>query len=212
MIPVTNLLSSLQALEKEANDIKHDNEMMLRSTYVGGRGSFQPKFIVAADSPREEDEVQHRPFVGLVGQLLSQALIGARIQEQECWMTTLLKHRPAKNWNTVEFHQSGERHPSQTELKLLNPVIYSEFDMLSPRVILALGATAGEYFSDMPIAITKEHGHLTMWRGYPVVVTYHPAYLLHRGASAREGLLGEIVKDLKQVHNMLDARETHTTF
>ncbi len=147
-----------------------------RTQTVFGVGHPQAQWLVVGEAPGEQEDRQGEPFVGAAGQLLDRMLAalalsraddGALPPEQRVYIANTLKCRPPRN-----------RNPAPEELARCEPFLVRQIELLKPRIILAMGRFAVQALlrSDEPIG--RLRGRVHRYAGVPLVVTYHPAYLL----------------------------------
>jgi uracil-DNA glycosylase len=147
-----------------------------RRQTVFGTGHPQAHWLVVGEAPGEEEDAQGEPFVGASGQLLdrmlaalklTRALDGPEPAAQRVFIANTLKCRPPRN-----------RNPTSAEVAQCEPFLQRQIELLRPRIILAMGKFAVQSLlrSDEPIG--KLRGRVHHYGGVPLVVTYHPAYLL----------------------------------
>lgn len=145
---------------------------------VFGTGSTQARWLVVGEAPGEHEDQQGEPFVGASGQLLDNMLKAVGLHRdgsgaQGVYITNAIKCRPPAN-----------RNPQTQEMLQCEPYLQRQVELLQPRVILALGRFAAQTLlqkSVPDVAATplgKLRGQLHQYLGIPVVVSYHPAYLL----------------------------------
>jgi uracil-DNA glycosylase len=147
-----------------------------RSQTVFGVGQTHAHWMVVGEAPGEQEDLQGEPFVGASGQLLDRMLAALRLTRaedgeqpaaQRVYIANTLKCRPPRN-----------RNPSALEMAQCEPFLVRQIELLQPRIILAMGRFAVQALlrSDEPIG--KLRGRVHHYQGVPLVVTYHPAYLL----------------------------------
>jgi DNA polymerase len=147
-----------------------------RKQTVFGVGHPQAHWLVVGEAPGEQEDLQGEPFVGAAGQLLDRLLAalgltraedGPQPPEQRVYIANTLKCRPPRN-----------RNPAAEEMARCEPYLVRQIELLQPRLILAMGRFAVQALlrSDEPIG--KLRGRVHRYQGVPLVVTYHPAYLL----------------------------------
>ena len=147
-----------------------------RSQTVFGTGHPQAHWMVVGEAPGEQEDLQGEPFVGASGQLLdrmlqalnlTRAADGPEPPSQRVFIANTLKCRPPRN-----------RNPTAAEMAQCEPFLVRQIELLRPRLILAMGRFAVQALlrSDEPIG--KLRGRVHHYQGVPLVVTYHPAYLL----------------------------------
>ena len=147
-----------------------------RSQTVFGSGHQQAQWMVVGEAPGEQEDKQGEPFVGPSGQLLDRMLAalgltrasdGPEPPSQRVYIANTLKCRPPPNAN-----------PTAEQMRQCEPYLMRQIELLQPRIILAMGRYAVQALlrSDEPIG--KLRGRVHHYQGVPLVVTYHPAYLL----------------------------------
>lgn len=156
-----------------------------RTQTVFGVGHPQAHWLVVGEAPGEEEDRQGEPFVGASGQLLDRMLAalnlsrkyegsegseddeGSAAAAQRVYIANTLKCRPPRN-----------RNPSAEEMAQCEPYLLRQIELLQPRVILAMGKFAVQALLRCDDPIGKLRGRVHRYQGVPLVVTYHPAYLL----------------------------------
>ena len=139
-----------------------------RRQAVLGVGDRRADWLVVGEAPGELEDVQGTPFVGPAGKLLDNMLRAMGLaRDQNVYLTNVLKCRPP-----------GNRNPDSTERAQCEPFLRRQVMLLQPRIIVAMGRFAVQSLlgSDEPIG--KLRGQVHRYQGVPVVVTYHPDYLL----------------------------------
>jgi uracil-DNA glycosylase len=145
-----------------------------RTQTVFGAGNEQAHWMVVGEAPGENEDLEGEPFVGAAGQLLDRMLAALQLSrapgaapERSVYITNTLKCRPPRN-----------RNPGPGELAQCEPFLARQIELLRPRLILAMGRFAVQALlhSDEPIG--RLRGRVHRCHGVPLVVTYHPAYLL----------------------------------
>ncbi len=148
-----------------------------RRQTVFGVGHPQAHCMVVGEAPGEQEDAQGEPFVGAAGQLLDRMLAALGLgrseagPERQVFIANTLKCRPPRN-----------RNPAPEELAACQPFLERQVALVQPRVILAMGRFAVQQLLGSDAPIGKLRGTLHQWRGVPLVVTYHPAYLLRQPA------------------------------
>ncbi len=147
-----------------------------RTQTVFGVGHPQAAWMVVGEAPGEQEDREGEPFVGAAGQLLDRMLAALSLtraadgevpREQRVYIANTLKCRPP-----------GNRNPTPEELAKCEPFLVRQIELVRPRLILAMGRFAVQALlrSDEPIG--KLRGRVHRYQGLPLIVTYHPAYLL----------------------------------
>jgi DNA polymerase len=147
-----------------------------RTQTVFGVGHTQAHWMVVGEAPGEQEDREGEPFVGAAGQLLDRMLAALKLTRasdgpqppsQRVYIANTLKCRPPRN-----------RNPAAEELARCEPFLVRQIELLRPRIILAMGKFAVQALlrSDEPIG--RLRGRVHRYQGVPLIVTYHPAYLL----------------------------------
>jgi len=139
-----------------------------RRNTVFGVGDRQADWMLVGEAPGENEDLRGEPFVGNAGQLLDSMLraIG-RSRERGVYIANVIKCRPP-----------GNRNPEPGEVAQCEPFLRRQIALVKPRLILAMGRFAVQSLLQTQEPIGKLRGRLHAYEGVPVVVTYHPAYLL----------------------------------
>jgi uracil-DNA glycosylase family 4 len=139
-----------------------------RGRAVFGVGGSNPDWLIVGDAPDEGEQAQGEPFVGDAGTLLNNMLRACGLDRRgKVFITHALKCRPP-----------GGRNPTPEELADCEPVLRRQAQLLQPRVILAMGRFAVQALLGSSEPVGKLRGRAHQYEGVPVVVTYHPSYLL----------------------------------
>ncbi len=144
-----------------------------RTQTVFGVGHPQAHWMIVGEAPGEQEDLKGEPFVGAAGQLLDAMLRAIGLtrdeapREQQVYIANTLKCRPPRN-----------RNPSPDELAQCEPFLLRQIELVQPRVILAMGRFAVQSLLRTEDAIGRLRGRVHRCEGRPLVVTYHPAYLL----------------------------------
>jgi DNA polymerase len=144
---------------------------------VFGVGHPQAHCMVVGEAPGEQEDLRGEPFVGPAGRLLDRMLAALGLTrdeappERQVFIANTLKCRPPHN-----------RNPTPQELATCQPFLERQVALVQPRVILAMGRFAVQSLLGSDAPIGRLRGQVHHWRGVPLVVTYHPAYLLRQSA------------------------------
>lgn len=148
-----------------------------RTQTVFGVGHPQAQWMIVGEAPGEQEDLKGEPFVGAAGRLLDRMLLALGLTRGEAdaahqvYIANTLKCRPPRN-----------RNPEPEELARCQPFLLRQVELVQPRVILAMGRFAVQSLLDSTEPIGRLRGRVHTWRGRPLVVTYHPAYLLRSPA------------------------------
>jgi len=162
-----------------------------RKNVVFGVGDADSMLMFVGEAPGADEDEQGEPFVGKAGQLLTRIIQTMGFTRDSVYIANILKCRP-----DTPGQATGNRKPTSEEMKTCLPYLLAQIDIIEPKVIVALGATAVEGLLGRAGGISRLRGHWQEFRGVPVMPTYHPAYLL------RSEALGEkrkVWEDMLQV-------------
>jgi uracil-DNA glycosylase len=154
---------------------KCSNLVSSRKNVVFGVGSIAAELMFIGEAPGAEEDEQGEPFVGRAGQLLTKIIQTMGLSREQVYIANILKCRP-----DTPGQDYGNRPPTPEEMERCLPYLHAQIDLIKPKVIIALGATAVDgLFGKVPgVGITKLRGKWREYRGTPVMPTYHPSYLL----------------------------------
>ena len=148
-----------------------------RMNVVFGVGDIHSPLMFVGEAPGADEDEQGEPFVGKAGQLLTRIIQTMGFAREAVYIANILKCRPDTPGQT-----KGNRKPTPEEMQTCLPYLLAQLDIIEPKVIVALGATAVEGLLGKSGGITRLRGHWQEFRGVPVMPTYHPAYLLRNQA------------------------------
>ena len=134
---------------------------------VMGEGAIDKKIMFIGEAPGATEDKKGRPFVGRAGSLLNKILSAVNIKRKNIYISNIIKCRPPEN-----------RKPTVSEAKKCSPILKAEFELINPKVIVTLGATALNLLIDTKASITKSRGKWVQKGKYYFLPTFHPAYLL----------------------------------
>ncbi len=153
-----------------------------RKKSVPGVGDADAEWLFVGEAPGAEEDARGEPFVGQAGRLLDAMLAALGMARgTNVYIANVLKCRPP-----------GNRAPEPAEAEACRPYLDRQIALLRPKVIVALGKSAATTLLDVDATIASLRGRVHRYRGVPLVVTYHPAYLLRNlpdKAKAWEDLL-----------------------
>ncbi len=139
-----------------------------RRNTVFGVGDRQADWLIVGEAPGENEDLQGEPFVGQAGKLLDNMLRALGLDRQrKVYIANVLKCRPP-----------GNRNPDPQEVAQCEPFLRRQVQLLQPKIILAMGRFAVQTLLGTTAPIGRLRGQRHEYLGVPVVVTYHPAYLL----------------------------------
>src|SRR5271157_1963512 len=162
-----------------------------RNKLVFGVGSGESPLVFVGEGPGADEDAQGIPFVGRAGQLLTQMIEGTAKREgipllrKDVYICNVVKCRPPEN-----------RTPLPDEMEICGQFLYRQLMTIRPRAICALGSTAIKALLGTKEGVTRLRGNWQKWRDIPVMVTYHPSYLLR---PYNQNAKKEAWEDLKKV-------------
>ncbi|HEX7965798.1 MAG TPA: uracil-DNA glycosylase [Gammaproteobacteria bacterium] len=142
---------------------------------VFGVGDESARWMVVGEAPGADEDKQGEPFVGRAGQLLNSMLAAIGLKRQQVYIANILKCRPP-----------GNRDPKPAEAELCRPYLERQIALVKPKIILAVGRIAAQNLLHTETTIGRLRGTVHQLGGTPVVVTYHPAYLLRSPGEKRK--------------------------
>jgi DNA polymerase len=148
-----------------------------RTQTVFGVGSLQAKWMVVGEAPGAEEDRAGEPFVGRAGQLLNSMLRAIGLLRDQVYIANILKCRPPNN-----------RDPRPGETAECVPFLERQIALLRPRIMLVVGRIAAQNMlhTEEPLGRLRQRVHAFGADGVPLIVTYHPAYLLRTPADKRK--------------------------
>ena len=148
-----------------------------RTQTVFGVGNQQAQWLIVGEAPGAEEDRQGEPFVGRAGQLLNSMLRAVGLAREQVYIANVLKCRPP-----------GNRDPSPTEAAECLPYLEQQIALLKPKVMLAVGRIAAQNLlrTDKTLGSLRQQVHRFGASQVPLIVTYHPAYLLRAPADKRK--------------------------
>jgi uracil-DNA glycosylase family 4 len=162
-----------------------------RNKLVFGTGSSEAKLVFVGEGPGADEDEQGIPFVGRAGQLLTQMIENTALKEgiplkrPDVYICNVVKCRPPEN-----------RTPEPDEMEICGAFLFRQLSVIKPKAICALGSTAARALLGGKEGVTKLRGKWHKWRDIPLMITYHPSYLLR---PYNQNAKRESWEDLKKV-------------
>lgn len=182
--------------------VKCSHLVKSRKTVVFGVGNLEAELMFVGEAPGADEDKQGEPFVGAAGQLLTKMIQAMGLSRQTVYIANILKCRP-----DTPGQSYGNRKPTPDEMKTCIPYLHAQIDIIRPKVLVGLGATAIEGLLGANGGITKVRGKWQYYRGTPLMPTFHPSYLLHNQALTERRKVWE---DMLQVMERLQMPITET--
>ena len=152
-----------------------------RRQTVFGVGHARAHWMVVGEAPGEQEDLRGEPFVGPAGRLLDQMLVALGLTRAETapeGAPALTPDRQVYIANTLKCRPPGNRNPEPAELARCEPFLVRQIELVQPQVILAMGRFAVQALLRTDEPVGRLRGRVHRYQGVPLVVTYHPAYLL----------------------------------
>lgn len=166
---VQDAAAAWKALEDAVRPCTRCGLHATRTQTVFGVGRRDADLLVIGEAPGADEDLKGEPFVGRAGQLLTAMLRAIGLARRDVYIANILKCRPP-----------GNRDPQPQEAAACTPYLMQQIALVSPRVMLAVGRIAAQWLLQTDVPIGRLRGQTFRYgeRGTPLIVTYHPAYLL----------------------------------
>jgi len=183
------LPNRLDALRKQALACHLCGLSKSRTHVVFGEGNTEAALMFVGEAPGASEDSMGRPFVGRSGELLNKMIKNVLyLDREDVYIANIVKCRPPQN-----------RAPTPSEAHTCRSFILKQIELIRPKIIVTLGATAYHYLSGDDTPVSKIRGTIQQKERYTLLPTYHPSYLL-RNPSAKK----EVFEDLKKVKALLE--------
>ncbi|MGZ9034843.1 MAG: UdgX family uracil-DNA binding protein, partial [Rhodospirillales bacterium] len=199
----TMALPDLARVKKEAAACRRCPLWEPATQTVFGEGPVDAPLMLVGEQPGDREDLAGRPFVGPAGAVLDRALVAAGIDRETVYVSNAVKHFKFLIRGTRRLHQK----PSVFEIDTCRHWLDAELEVLAPRLVVAMGATAGRGVFGRDIKIGRERGRVIEFRrGQRALVTVHPSYLLRLpDEQAKEQEFTRFVADLRLAREALAA-------
>jgi DNA polymerase len=159
-----------------------------RHNLVFGDGNPHAQIVFVGEAPGADEDEQGLPFVGRAGQLLTDIIVkGMKLERKDVYICNILKCRPP-----------GNRNPLPDEISTCEPFLKKQLQIISPKIICALGTFAAQTLLKTDIPISALRGRFHSYEGIKLMPTYHPAYLL-RNQSAKKPVWEDVQMIMKGI-------------
>lgn len=183
------LPNTLESLKKQAMECHLCELSKSRQKAVFGEGNPQADILFVGEGPGASEDSSGKPFVGRSGELLTKMIENVlQLSRDDVYITNVVKCRPPNN-----------AMPTPVQAHTCQPYLMKQIELIKPKLIITLGATAYHYLTGDETEISKIRGTLWKENNYTVIPTYHPSYLL-RNPSAKK----EVFEDLLKVKALMD--------
>jgi DNA polymerase len=175
VLPAEKRPDALAAIRDLIGDCQRCGLAKARNKIVFADGDANAQLMFVGEGPGADEDAQGLPFVGRAGQLLNNMIGAMGLKREQVYIANIVKCRPPQN-----------RKPEPDEAHTCTPFLERQIEVVRPRVLVALGATAATYLLGMRGSIGSMRGRIHDYRGIQTVVTYHPAYLLRDPTQKKE--------------------------
>lgn len=175
-VRLADKISRLQALAEPLRSCTACRLCEGRTNLVYGVGNADTPLMFVGEGPGRDEDLRGEPFVGRAGQLLTDMITkGMKIRREDVYIANVVKCRPPEN-----------RTPQPDEMATCMPNLERQIDIIQPRVIVTLGATPARALLNDNTGITKLRGNWREYRGFRLMPTLHPAYLLRNPPAKKD--------------------------
>lgn len=182
--PASGVAAGLKGIASEVAVCTQCPLHKTRTRTVPGQGSTTPEIMFIGEGPGYDEDQQGLAFVGRAGQLLTKIIEAMGLTRDQVFIGNIVKCRPPEN-----------RKPLPDEMNACLPYLRTQIELLKPKIIVALGATAVQGLLQIEtIGITKLRGQWMSYQGIDLMPTFHPAYLLRNPPAKKE-----VWEDMKAV-------------
>jgi uracil-DNA glycosylase family 4 len=168
---------------------------------VLGVGNLDARIMFVGEAPGADEEIQGEPFVGPAGQLLTKMIQGMGLARSEVYIGNIMNWRPQMPTPAGQ-EQVGNRPPTEDEMRYCLPYLRAQIDVVNPAVLVALGSTASQGllgFKSFKV-LGDVRGRWHDFSGTPLMVTYHPSYILREPTNRKKRLIWEdLLKVMERV-------------
>jgi len=162
-------------LQAEVRDCVKCGLCKTRTQTVFGVGDPQAAWMFIGEAPGADEDAQGEPFVGRAGKLLNAMLFAMGLKREGVYIANVLKCRPP-----------GNRDPQPEEVAQCEPYLLRQIAHIRPKLIVALGRHAAHSLLKTDVPLARLRGQKLNYHGTPLIVTYHPAYLLRSPGEKRK--------------------------
>lgn len=166
-LPIRDFTYEWSVLEAEVAACDQCNLCQTRTQTVFGTGNKNARWMIIGEAPGQNEDEQGKPFVGKAGALLTEMLRSAGLSREEVFIANILKCRPP-----------GNRDPKPEEVEQCSEFLRRQLALINPEIILAVGRISAQTLLKTDAPIGKLRGKVYALQGVPLVVVYHPSYLL----------------------------------
>jgi uracil-DNA glycosylase family 4 len=174
-----------------------------RTQTVFGVGNPNAEIMFIGEAPGADEDQQGEPFVGRAGQLLTKIIKAMGFAREDVYIANILKCRP-----DMPAGSFGNRAPTPSEMQTCRPYLLEQIDIIQPKVLVALGAVAVEGLLGSRGAMRELRGRWHSYNGTPLMITYHPAYLLrNQSPSEKRKVWEDMLQVLERLEKPISERQ-----
>jgi DNA polymerase len=156
--------------------------------------------MLIGEQPGDREDQEGKPFVGPAGRLLREVLADAGIEMQDIYLTNAVKH--------FKWEPRGKRRlhakPNSREINACKPWLEAEVDVIQPKIIVCLGATAAQSLLGSGFRLIASRGEVQHYAdSFPVLATYHPSAVLRAPSEKRGEMRQALLEDLRQAAGLI---------
>lgn len=171
------------------------------TTPVFPRGNPDASCMLIGEGPGEQEELEQRPFVGAAGKLLEKTLLELGYEvERDFYITNIVKYRSFKD---LTGGKRANKPPTVAQITAGRDILEREISIVSPKLVVALGAKASQWFLGKDFRLTQDRGKFYDWRGLIVLPTYHPAAILRAYTGEGRDRLENFRADLEKIKEIV---------
>ena len=197
---------TLKTLREAARSCKGCDLYKNATQTVFGEGPARANVMFVGEQPGDQEDRQGRPFVGPAGRLLDKALAEAHIPRGQVYVTNAVKHFKWIWRGKRRLHQ----RPSIGQVMACRPWLKAKLEVVKPKIVVCLGATAAQSVLARPVLITKERGKfIAADSDHIIFITIHPSAIYrHREKAEQEKEYRRFVSEIKRVQRKLESMKT----
>jgi DNA polymerase len=190
--PTENRPESLEEIRRHLGDCQRCRLAGGRTHIVFGQGNPHARLVFVGEGPGADEDRQGLAFVGPAGQLLTKIITAMHLTREEVYICNVIKCRPP-----------GNRDPEPDEIQACRPFLERQLAAIAPEVICTLGAFAAQTLLDTTEPISRLRGRFHDFKGFKLMPTYHPAYLLRNPDQKRV-----VWEDVQKIMTLLNLNKS----
>ncbi|MBF0110884.1 MAG: uracil-DNA glycosylase [Magnetococcales bacterium] len=181
-LPLEKRTEKMNLLSRSLTDCARCVLSGMRKKMVFGVGNLEADVVFVGEGPGAEEDLRGEPFVGDAGKLLDKMIHSIELQRHQVYIANVVKCRPP-----------GNRNPLPAEIDQCQPFLFEQLETIRPKVIFALGRFAILCLTGFSGPLDKIRGTTPLWRGLPVIPSYHPAFYL-RSPSRKKAAWDDLIR------------------